>query len=248
MSLLFYLFVLYHSYFLFFFFLMIRRPPRSTLFPYTTLFRSRWSSRSPGLASTAAGWWSVARRASSAAWSACACATARARWRHRASATPRSGRRQGRRSPARWRSTSPPERSSGSSRSSRPARSTARWATRSSCRSRSAAERTAWRLGEPQVLHVAAGDRDLGAGHGAQRQRAVGAEAGRDALERLAAEQLHPHLAAERVEPLPVGGKGRARLPGRERPVAGGEPLPPGAEQDRKSTRLNSSHVRISYA
>src|SRR2546422_1819666 len=23
---------------------MIRRPPRSTLFPYTTLFRSRWSS------------------------------------------------------------------------------------------------------------------------------------------------------------------------------------------------------------
>src|SRR2546422_7497935 len=29
---------------LFFFFLMIRRPPRSTLFPYTTLFRSRFSS------------------------------------------------------------------------------------------------------------------------------------------------------------------------------------------------------------
>src|SRR5215813_15535972 len=26
----------------FFFFLMIRRPPRSTLFPYTTLFRSHW--------------------------------------------------------------------------------------------------------------------------------------------------------------------------------------------------------------
>src|SRR6266849_10136845 len=45
----------------FFFFLMIRRPPRSTLFPYTTLFRSRpraprgrgrrrapWSRRAPG--------------------------------------------------------------------------------------------------------------------------------------------------------------------------------------------------------
>src|SRR6202158_6416152 len=28
------------SYTVFFFFLMIRRPPRSTLFPYTTLFRS----------------------------------------------------------------------------------------------------------------------------------------------------------------------------------------------------------------
>src|SRR2546430_12108069 len=29
-----------HPLFLVFFFLMIRRPPRSTLFPYTTLFRS----------------------------------------------------------------------------------------------------------------------------------------------------------------------------------------------------------------
>src|SRR2546422_4480289 len=32
---------LFHSLSFFFFFLMIRRPPRSTLFPYTTLFRSR---------------------------------------------------------------------------------------------------------------------------------------------------------------------------------------------------------------
>src|SRR2546427_9070737 len=30
---------MHHTYFIFFF-LMIRRPPRSTLFPYTTLFRS----------------------------------------------------------------------------------------------------------------------------------------------------------------------------------------------------------------
>src|SRR3712207_8796986 len=30
-----------------FFFLMIRRPPRSTLFPYTTLFRSRITGESP---------------------------------------------------------------------------------------------------------------------------------------------------------------------------------------------------------
>src|SRR5690349_22229387 len=29
-----------HPFVIFFFFLMIRRPPRSTLFPYTTLFRS----------------------------------------------------------------------------------------------------------------------------------------------------------------------------------------------------------------
>src|SRR3989442_9999653 len=38
---------------LIFFFLMIRRPPRSTLFPYTTLFRSRverfgWKPAAPG--------------------------------------------------------------------------------------------------------------------------------------------------------------------------------------------------------
>src|SRR2546426_9356768 len=33
--------------FVYFFFLMIRRPPRSTLFPYTTLFRSRTSPAPP---------------------------------------------------------------------------------------------------------------------------------------------------------------------------------------------------------
>src|SRR3712207_7664011 len=35
-------------YFMFFFFLMIRRPPRSTLFPYTTLFRSQERDAEPG--------------------------------------------------------------------------------------------------------------------------------------------------------------------------------------------------------
>src|SRR5260370_30549434 len=34
-----------HCPFLLFFFLMIRRPPRSTLFPYTTLFRSVTKTR-----------------------------------------------------------------------------------------------------------------------------------------------------------------------------------------------------------
>src|SRR3712207_8331424 len=34
--------------FVFFFFLMIRRPPRSTLFPYTTLFRSEDASVGDG--------------------------------------------------------------------------------------------------------------------------------------------------------------------------------------------------------
>src|SRR5215216_6837827 len=43
---------------IFFFFLMIRRPPRSTLFPYTTLFRSatsppRWCGKN---ATSSAGW------------------------------------------------------------------------------------------------------------------------------------------------------------------------------------------------
>src|SRR5256885_4657346 len=35
--------------YIFFFFLMIRRPPRSTLFPYTTLFRSLRSRDGPRL-------------------------------------------------------------------------------------------------------------------------------------------------------------------------------------------------------
>src|SRR2546430_8072533 len=54
-----------------FFFLMIRRPPRSTLFPYTTLFRSRtrggaWSCCSPGCREKCTGsWWSRCSRASS---------------------------------------------------------------------------------------------------------------------------------------------------------------------------------------
>src|SRR3712207_7161985 len=37
-------------YFTIFFFLMIRRPPRSTLFPYTTLFRSQVPRRRVALA------------------------------------------------------------------------------------------------------------------------------------------------------------------------------------------------------
>src|SRR5438445_8529189 len=43
----FYILSTHDSTFSLFFFLMIRRPPRSTLFPYTTLFRSQsqWSSR-----------------------------------------------------------------------------------------------------------------------------------------------------------------------------------------------------------
>src|SRR3712207_9490890 len=38
-----------------FFFLMIRRPPRSTLFPYTTLFRSRAATAHNNLAVQASG-------------------------------------------------------------------------------------------------------------------------------------------------------------------------------------------------
>src|SRR5215204_7466123 len=38
------------------FFLMIRRPPRSTLFPYTTLFRSMPSDSSPAAAKSPLYW------------------------------------------------------------------------------------------------------------------------------------------------------------------------------------------------
>src|SRR2546426_8127498 len=43
--------------FLFFFFLMIRRPPRSTLFPYTTLFRSCASACNVGSGCSSVGRW-----------------------------------------------------------------------------------------------------------------------------------------------------------------------------------------------
>src|SRR2546429_7027370 len=59
---------------IFFFFLMIRRPPRSTLFPYTTLFRSMqvggsWREGKQGIHAhksdipapcAAGGWWQAA--------------------------------------------------------------------------------------------------------------------------------------------------------------------------------------------
>src|SRR5260221_6145422 len=41
--------------YIFFFFLMIRRPPRSTLFPYTTLFRSDLRARGGQLRSPVPG-------------------------------------------------------------------------------------------------------------------------------------------------------------------------------------------------
>src|SRR2546421_5632163 len=46
----------------FFFFLMIRRPPRSTLFPYTTLFRSPGPRRRDGGGRAGAGHQPLARR------------------------------------------------------------------------------------------------------------------------------------------------------------------------------------------
>src|SRR3989442_3068160 len=51
--------------FLFFFFLMIRRPPRSTLFPYTTLFRSpchHWRKSCRPARSPSGPWWARDRK------------------------------------------------------------------------------------------------------------------------------------------------------------------------------------------
>src|SRR6185295_19824941 len=52
----------YLCFFIFFFFLMIRRPPRSTLFPYTTLFRSRRGRERCGIRRPPAGRRPAARR------------------------------------------------------------------------------------------------------------------------------------------------------------------------------------------
>src|SRR5260221_7758643 len=49
---------------------MIRRPPRSTLFPYTTLFRSRRARASPASASGGISPWSSSSRDCCAASSA----------------------------------------------------------------------------------------------------------------------------------------------------------------------------------
>src|SRR2546422_6647898 len=46
----------FHRFSFFFFFLMIRRPPRSTLFPYTTLFRSL---PLPGCTTGCRCWWTA---------------------------------------------------------------------------------------------------------------------------------------------------------------------------------------------
>src|SRR2546429_6871704 len=51
------------------FFLMIRRPPRSTLFPYTTLFRSSPRSRAP--------------RTTTRRWASSSCPMLRSERRHR---------------------------------------------------------------------------------------------------------------------------------------------------------------------
>src|SRR5713226_7788506 len=60
------MFFFYFSFSVFFFFLMIRRPPRSTLFPYTTLFRPRAPpARSPRRRSRRAARAGVAARSRS---------------------------------------------------------------------------------------------------------------------------------------------------------------------------------------
>src|SRR5216683_6567816 len=50
-----------YLFFVFFFFLMIRRPPRSTLFPYTTLFRSLPCACSISRKTSPSGSWQCSR-------------------------------------------------------------------------------------------------------------------------------------------------------------------------------------------
>src|SRR5687767_15857524 len=64
-----------HDYlFIYFFFLMIRRPPRSTLFPYTTLFRSQ-------LACHVQLWWEMSGSGYQRAAPRAASRPAQAAWR-----------------------------------------------------------------------------------------------------------------------------------------------------------------------
>src|SRR2546430_13699851 len=72
--------------FLFFFFLMIRRPPRSTLFPYTTLFRSLECEHGQGKVSVQDAGGAVDRHHLLSRWSRAAHRGAKfpaLDWRHR---------------------------------------------------------------------------------------------------------------------------------------------------------------------
>src|SRR5688572_31520625 len=71
--------VLYDFFCYFFFFLMIRRPPRSTLFPYTTLFRSR--SASNGSAAMVVFLFVMAEQSRARAHQESLCAMERLSWR-----------------------------------------------------------------------------------------------------------------------------------------------------------------------
>src|SRR5687767_15721476 len=64
-----------------FFFLMLRRPPRSTLFPYTTLFRSRLTVGAPGSYPLAMSVARASRRRSDARGRCDAGGAANAAWR-----------------------------------------------------------------------------------------------------------------------------------------------------------------------
>src|SRR6266496_4961030 len=60
----FFVFRAFVSFFFLFFFLMIRRPPRSTLFPYTTLFRSSDASSADRRGPTPFTYWTSEDRKS----------------------------------------------------------------------------------------------------------------------------------------------------------------------------------------
>src|SRR6266498_1750370 len=259
------------SFCLFFFFLMIRRPPRSTLFPYTTLFRSRRRLRADGarhLCSRARHRYRIARHRPRGPASRRAPASGtQAPPRRLRSATRAdvAARRPARASPpatgarrppwsGSWRDIShdrflPPR----SRRGPRP-RLLAEPAGQAAERAGKRAVQPGRELHPPRdedhplvPLHGA----DQGTRHALRWQRsrpppviraAAALEEGR--VDDAGHDHGHPHAPARQLVADALGEAGEARLGRGVHRLA----AYPGGAGDRKSTRLNSSHVRISYA
>src|SRR6266487_5023767 len=210
---------------------MVRRPPRSTLFPCTTLFRSSAGRSRPGLAPTRR-WPRWSARSCCTRWGTTSASTTTASTSWAGNGGPRQPRR-------------PP----------RPNRSWARAAPGGPHGPGCAAAAGATRSGGGLAGHdrtaggdaadVRPGDGQPPAEGGDQQPWLVGGD-----LEGLGAggDLPHDHLAGVDLDgPAPHVGSRPAELR-RHRPLpeVGEHHLPGG--RDRKSTRLNSSHPSTSYA
>src|SRR6266536_1883085 len=201
-----------------FFFLIIRRPPRPTLFPYTTLFRSRPPRRIPGRT-----------------WRSCRC--------HRDTRGPFGPRRRGLAGAVLAGSVPP----------GRPGAEPG--AGDAAARGAAAGRDLGHRLHGPVDLAggVVQVEAEAAAGGRVQAERVMGQRGAVAAGPRLDPGLVQgpgdaDRIPAGQVERDQRGAPACVTRPVDRDPVDAPEPVERPAGQDRKSTRLNSSHEWISYA